>query len=136
MKHVLPKAFLFIGVGLLGSAGVQAQTVTGSASIALKNGESAEIGELYWVSNCRSILKGTPEAEVLDGPPGLSVAVKEAQVIPRVQKCANRVPGGMLVVTAKDVKDTSYSPVTIQVTYPTLDGKRKRSIVINVSLFP
>ena len=92
--------------------------------------------DLYWVINCRSVLRSTPEAEVLDGPPGVSVAVKEAMVTPRVQGCAKEVPGGKLVITAGEIEDPSYTPLTIRVTYRTRDGERKYSLVYSLSLFP
>jgi hypothetical protein len=122
--------------GILGSVAAHAQTIRGSATIALKSGESAEVGDLYFVTNCRSILKSTPEVEILDGPPGVSVAVKAAMVIPRTQRCANQVSGGKLVITAGDIEDPSYTPLTVRVTYRTRDGDRKFSQVYNLSLFP
>ena len=138
--HIRWKTFLVVSqvaiAGALASAPAQGQTITGSLTIALKSGESTEVGDLYWVVNCRSLLKGTPEAEVVDGPPGVSVAVGEAMVLPRYQKCANRVPGGRLVITAKDIEEPSYTPLTIRITYRTLDGDRKFSHVYNLSLVP
>jgi hypothetical protein len=125
-----------VHLGIVGSAVAHAQTITGSATIALKNGETAEVGDLFWVINCRSILRSTPEVEVLDGPPGVSVTVKAAMVTPRVQRCANQVPGGKLVITAQNIEDPSYTPLTIRVTYRTRDGDRKFSHVYNLSLFP
>jgi hypothetical protein len=122
--------------GILGNAAAHAQTIRGSATIALKSGESAEVGDLYFVTNCRSILRSTPEVEILDGPPGVSVAVKAAMVIPRTQRCANQVSGGKLVITAGDIEDPSYTPLTVRVTYRTRDGDRKFSQVYNLSLFP
>jgi hypothetical protein len=122
---------------LMGSVGVRSQTITpGAPSIALRNGESTELGELYWVSNCRSLLKNTPEAEILDGPPGLSVSVKQAMVLPRFQNCANKVPGGTLVVSAKDIDDASVTRITVRITYRTKDGDRQRSQIYNLSLLP
>jgi hypothetical protein len=116
---------------------VQSQTITpGAPTIALRNGESTELGELYWISNCRSLLKSTPEAEILDGPPGLSVSVKQSMVLPRYQNCPNKVPGGTLLVSAKDVEDPSLSRITVRVTYRTKDGERQRSQVFNLSLLP
>jgi hypothetical protein len=120
--------------GIVGSAGAHAQTVNGS--IALKSGESTEVGDLYWVTNCRSLLRSPPEAEVLDGPPGVSVTVKAAMIIPRALKCANQVAGGKLVITAQNIEDTSYTQLTIRVTYRTRDGDRKFSRVYDLSLFP
>ena len=129
-------AFYFCVAVFLGSAAAHAQTVTGSPSLALKSGESTEVGNVYWVSNCKSLLKSTPEAEVLDGPPGVAVTIKEAMVLPRIQNCASRVPGGTLVVTAKDIEDPSYTRLTVRITYKTKDGDRKFSHVFNVSLLP
>ncbi len=130
-------AIVHFGVAvILGSAGAHAQTITGAATIALKSGESAELGELYWVTNCRSALRSTPEVEVLDGPPRVSVTVKAAMVIPRAQRCSNQVAGGKLVITAGEIEDPSYTPLTIRVIYRTRDGERKLSQVYNLSLFP
>jgi hypothetical protein len=138
--HLCSKTFLALfQLGILvtlGAAGTQAQTVTGSASLALKSGESATVGDVYYVANCKSLLKSPPEAEVLDGPPGVTATIKEAMVLPRLQKCANRVSGGTLVITANDIEETSYGPLTIRITYRTRDGDRKLSQVFNLSLFP
>ena len=43
--------------------------------IALKNGETTELGTVYWTSNCRSTMIGTPEVEILDGPPELTLTI-------------------------------------------------------------
>jgi hypothetical protein len=123
-------------IGIAGGAAAHAQTITGAATIALRSGESAEIGDLYWVTNCKSILKNTPEVEILDGPPGVSVEIKAAMVIPRAQRCSNQVPGGKLVISAEKIEDPSYTPLTIRVTYHTRDGDRKSGLVLNLSLFP
>jgi len=133
------KVFAIVRLGIaviLGSAGAHAQTITGAATIALKSGESVEIGDLYFITNCRSVLRSTPEVEVLDGPPSVSVKMKAAMVIPRAQRCANQVSGGKLVITAGEIEDPSYTPLTIRVTYRTRDGERKLSQVYNLSLFP
>ena len=126
-----------VGVALLGACpSAQAQTVIGSQSLALKNGESFEVGKLYWVSHCRSMLKSTPEVEILEGPPGVTASVKEAMVRPRLQDCAADVKGGLLVISAKDIDDASYTKMTLRITYRTRDGDRKFSRVYNMSLFP
>ena len=121
---------------ILGGAAADAQTIRGARSVALKSGESIEVGNVYYTVNCRSILKSTPEVEVLDGPPGVTATVKEAMVLPRRGNCANRVPGGTLVLTANDIEDPSYGALTVRVTLNTKDGERKFSRVYNVSLLP
>jgi hypothetical protein len=128
--------FLLAVAGIFGSTNLRAQTIRGSVTIALKSGETSEIENLYYQSNCRSLLKSTPEAEILEGPPGVSVSVKEAMVLPRAANCANRIPGGTLMISAKDIEDPSYTPVTVRITYRTRDGDRKFSQVFNLSLIP
>jgi hypothetical protein len=122
--------------GLLGRAQAHAQTIRGSATIALKSGESVEVGEVYYTINCRSLLKSAPEVEVLEGPPGVTATIKEGMVLPRAGNCAKRVLGGTLVLTAKDIEDPSYTPLTLRFIYKTKDGERKFSQVFNLSLIP
>src|SRR5262252_4346160 len=130
-------AVFHLGItGIVGSAGAHAQTITNSPSIALRSGESTELVRLYWVVNCRSVLKGTPEAEILDGPPGVSLAVKAAMVTPRAQRCPKEVPGGTLVISAGNIEDPSYSTLTIRITFRGRDGVRNTSQIYNLSLLP
>jgi hypothetical protein len=139
--RVSAKALLTIfHVGIAGSllgAGAQAQIMKQNVqTIALKSGETTDLGALYSVSNCKSILKSAPEVEVLDGPPGVTVSVKEDMVLPRASRCASRVKGGTLVITAKDIEDPSFGELTVRITYHTRDGDHKVSVVYNISLFP
>ena len=86
-------------VGAIWPGAVCAQTVAGAPSLALKSGETLELGDLSLVtSNCSSLLKATPTVEILEGPPGVAVSVKDAMVVPRWQNCAKRVPGGKLMI--------------------------------------
>lgn|SRR5262245_54703706 len=121
-------------VSALGTIGVDAQTNV--QRITLKNGESVELHPIYWVVNCRSIMVGMPEIEILEGPPEVTLAIKEEMVLPRRFNCANRVPGGTIVATAKDVKEPVETKLTYRVKYKTKDGDRQTSNVYNISLFP
>ncbi len=105
-------------------------------TLALKNGETLELGPLYWVSHCRSVLTSIPEAVILDGPPGVTVSVKDAMVTPRRQNCPNKIAGGMLSVAAKDIQDPGTTQMTIRVTYKTRDGERKFSHLFNIEVLP
>jgi hypothetical protein len=135
--HVGTKPFaVFFSLALatsVGTAEVHAQT---GQRIALKDGESVELGKVYYVSNCRSIMVGIPEIEVLEGPQEVTLAIKEGMVLPRRQNCANKVPGGTVVATAKDVKERSDAKLTYRLKYKTKDGERQTSSVYNFSLFP
>ena len=57
-------------------------------------------------------------------------------VLPRKFNCANRVPGGTIVLTAKQVSEPVQSKLTFRVKYKTKDGDRQTSVVRNLSLFP
>lgn len=115
---------------------VVAANAQSEGNIALKNGESVELGTVYWIANCHSIMIGLPEVEILEGPPGLTLAVKEAMVLPRRQNCANKVSGGILFAAAAEVKDRVQAKLVYRIKYKTKDGDRQRSATFNVSLFP
>jgi hypothetical protein len=124
-------AFTMLGltVALTGTAHAQ-------ASIALKSGESTEISSVWWVAHCRSMVIGLPEVEILEGPPGLTLAIKEAMVVPRRLNCTNEVPGGLLVATAKDVTEPVQGKLVYRIKFKTRDGDRQSANTLNVSLFP
>jgi len=128
----------FALVCCLGGSVASAQTIQMSVSnIALKNGETMEFGDVYLIStDCRSLLTGTPAVEIMDGPPGVSVAIKQAMVVPRGHSCAKPISGGKMVIMAKDIEEYSRSSMVLRVTYKTRDGERQRSQHINVTLFP
>jgi hypothetical protein len=139
--HIGNKAtfiFALLVVMLFGGGAVQAQTIQFTVrEIALKSGESTEFGDLYLIgTNCKSLLKDTPAVEVLDGPPGVTVVVNAAKVVPHGYGCANPVAGGKLVIIAKDVQDYSYTRMVLRVTYKTVNGERQYSQDVNIALFP
>src|SRR5260370_10860189 len=130
----LVDAFL---VGLiLGSAafliGAQARAQTNISRIAVKSGESVELGTVYWVSNCRSIVVGVPEVEVLEGPAELTLSIREGMVNARRGNCAKPIPGGTLVATAKEIKEPMEAKLTFRGKYKTKDGDRQTSQIYNV----
>jgi hypothetical protein len=138
--QVSAKALLVIlQVGIAGvpfNAQAQTMALIGVQTIALKSGESAELGNLYYVSNCKSLLTSTPEVQVLEGPPGVTASIKEDMVLPRLQKCASPIKGGKLFLAAKDIADSSFSTLTLRITYKTRDGDRQLSHIFNLELFP
>ena len=103
---------------------------------ALKNGETIEVGSLYYTANCRSIMTALPEVEIMEGPDEVKLAVREEQVLPRRQGCANKIAGGMLTMTAKDVTEKKEAKLTYRTKYKTKDGDRQISHSVIVALFP
>jgi hypothetical protein len=137
VKHTVVLALASLMLVIF-AGGAQAQTIQFSVrDIALKNGESTEFGDVFYITaNCKSVLKATPEVEILDGPPGVTAAINAAKVVPHGWGCANPVAGGKLVISAKDVQDYSYTRMVLRINYSTLDGPRQRTQNINVTLFP
>ena len=104
--------------------------------IALRSGESAELHLVFYVSRCVSTMVGTPEIEILEGPPELTLSIKPGMVLPRAQNCAKPVPGGTIIVTAKEISERKQATLIYRVKYKTKDGDRQRGETYNVSLFP
>jgi hypothetical protein len=105
-------------------------------SIALKNGESVDLLPVFGEKNCRSILTETPKVEVLEGPPELKVTVREDMVAPRRAACKDKIKGGVVVITANDVKARTEGKLTFRVKYKGKDGDRQTAHTFNVTLFP
>jgi hypothetical protein len=127
-------ALLLAGAYLASLGPANAQGVL--PEIAVKNGESVDLGTVYYVSQCRSIMIGLPDIEVLEGPKNVTLSIREEDVLPRRQGCAAKVAGGTLVLTAKDVTEPAQAKLTYRTNYKTKDGPRQTSRSIMVSLFP
>ena len=102
--------------------------------VALKSGETADLSDIAWVINCKNFLKGIPEVEILEGPPGVTATVKDKMVLPRFSQCSNRVRGGTLSLAAGEITDDSTSVIRLRMKYPTLEGRRDRNWSIRVVL--
>jgi len=126
-----------ISTVLLGG-GVPAQTIQRTVhDIALKSGESTELGDVYFINtNCKSVLKETPTVEIIDGPPGVTAVLNPAKVVPRAYSCAKAIAGGKLVLSAKDIHEHSYTRLVLRIHYKTFSGDRERAENFNIALFP
>jgi hypothetical protein len=123
----------------LAIAGVAIGTVTDAQEprrVVAKNGESIELGPIYWVVNCRSTMIGLPEIEVFEGPPEVTISIKEGEILPRRQGCAAKVPGGTLMMSVKGVTERTEVKLTFRLKFKTKDGDRQTSHALIVSLFP
>jgi hypothetical protein len=115
-------------------AGASAQA---AEVIALKSGETAEIGNLFWVANCRSLLKGPMTVDILEGPSDVTASIREQKIVPHKLNCAKPVEGGVLLLTApKEVKARIQAKLILRVKYPTVDGERQNSRDIDLTLVP
>jgi hypothetical protein len=123
---------------ILTTANATAQTIYfGVHDIALKSGESAELADVYYISHdCKSLLKAAPEVEILDGPPGVTAAIKEDKIVPRTLGCTKPVPGGKLIVTASEVEEYGRARLVLRVKLKTSQGDRQWSRDVNITLIP
>jgi hypothetical protein len=105
--------------------------------IALKSGETADVANVWWVANCRSLLKGPMTVEVLEGPPEVTASIKEQKIVPHNQNCAKPVDAGVLQITAaKDIKARIQAKLVLRVKYPTVDGERQKGHDIDLTIIP
>ncbi len=104
--------------------------------LVLRNGETIELTIVYYVSNCRSIMIGLPEIEILESPVEVSLAIREDQVVPRRLGCAAKVPGGKLILTAKGITERAEANLVYRLKYKTKEGDRQTSNAYIVTLFP
>ena len=124
-------------ISLTVAMGIASVSTQASEVIALKSGETAEIGNLFWVVNCRSLLKGPMTVEVLEGPSDVTASIREQKIIPHIQNCSKPVEGGILLLTAaKDIKTRTQAKLILRVKYPTVDGERQKSRDIDLTLLP
>ena len=129
---------LFVGLActFVSAARAQVRSTPGVNTYSLKSGESVDLFDIFYVIACRSLLKSTPEVEIVEGPPQVSASVKEGMLLPRGGNCSQKVPGGTLVLTAKEIEDPSFSRLTVRILYKTRDGDRRLSHVFNLQLVP
>ncbi len=118
------------------AAALAAGEVCAQEVISLKAGESADLAGVYWIADCRSMLKGFAGVDVLDGPPGLALSIREQEVVARRQNCPNKVPGGVVVVTAREVPAKAAGLLKYRVRYETSDGPRQSTHSARIELYP
>lgn len=104
--------------------------------ISLKAGESVDLGTAYWIQNCQSILKGFGGVDLLEGPPGIDLTIREESVTARRQNCPSKIPGGTVVLTAREVQSKFSGVLKYRVRYKTEDGDRQSSHSKTISLYP
>ena len=109
---LIVSTFVFIG---------RADAQTSPRFIALKSGESIVVTELWWVKNCKSVMLNA-EPVVLQGMPDVSISIKEQAVQPA--NCSKAVPGAVLVLTAKKVKESTEGSIVVRVAYKLKEGQR------------
>jgi hypothetical protein len=104
--------------------------------IAAKSGETIELFPVFAQVNCRSILLATPEVEVLEGPPELTLSVREQMVPVPAADCHNKIKGGILIATIGEVKKPIEGKLTLRIKYKTKTVNNQVARTYYYSLFP
>jgi hypothetical protein len=125
-----PRTLILAAVALGASSGILAQ------EISLKANENFDLGSVYWVSNCMNLLSSFAGVEVLEGPPGITLTIREEDVVPRKQNCPNKVPGGVVVASVKSVPENVAGILKYRVLYNTSHGLRQSNHSVQISLYP
>jgi hypothetical protein len=134
MFRVSATIFCVAAVALSGNSAAFAQKE--AKNMALKSGETLDLGPVYYQAKCSSIMTGLPVAEIMEGPAQISATVTPAMVLPRTQGCAKEIKGGRLSVTAKEVTEKAEGPLVIRVKYPTKDGEMQTTRFYHVVIYP
>lgn len=117
-----------IYIGTIAATAIWACSCAAAAqNISLRKDESADLGSLYWISNCISTLKDFGGVEILEGPPGIELTIRQEAVYATRQNCAAPVPGGTVVLTAKDIPAKFEGTLRYRVRYNLQDGGTRQS---------
>jgi hypothetical protein len=119
------------------SSGAEAQTIAHDVDLSLKNGETLMLMDSYMISrDCKSLLKAPPQVEIMEGPPGVTVNLKEDMVTPYGHNCARPIKGGKVTISANDVEAYSHTTLVLRYKYVTFSGDRFYSHRYRLTLYP
>lgn len=104
--------------------------------VSLRPGESTDLHSVYWVSNCKSVLRKFAGIDVLEGSPGIQLSIREEMVTARRQNCPEKVLGGTVVLTAGSQLEKGVATIKYRVNYDTEDGRKQSNHAVQVSLYP
>ena len=118
-------------MGVLAPASAAAQVKVNA--ISLKSGENTEMGPVYWIkrgANCQSTLMKIKGVEVLEGPPEVSIKIREEAVLPT--DCTKKVPGGIVVLSVNEVKAPVHGKLVYRINLKTKYGDRQQSFFYTI----
>jgi hypothetical protein len=106
-----------------------------SATLSAKIGETLDVFPVYWVGNCQSRLVKFEGIDVLEGPSGVTLALREQKVFARRQNCPNQIPGAVVTLTVQTAAAKFSGPVAFRVRYFTEDGRTQSSHRIKLDVY-
>jgi PQQ-dependent catabolism-associated CXXCW motif protein len=105
--------------------------------LTLSKGESADLGSVYWLDgSCQSRLKEFAGVDLLEGPSGIELTIRKESVMAKKQNCPDKIPGGIVVLTAQDIPAAFSGTIKYRVRYKTEDGDKQSLHAKEISLTP
>jgi hypothetical protein len=101
----------------------------------VKNGETIDLYPVYWVGNCQSRLLKFEGIDLLEGPPGIVLKLREQKVFAVRQNCPNPIPGAIVTLTVQNVASKFSGTVAFRVRYFTEDGSKQSSHKIKLDIY-
>ncbi len=135
MRSAFLQAGLLSSCVLLGAAWCDTAR---AQEVSLRAGESLDLHSVYWVRrDCRSLLQNIAGIDLLEGPPGVSLSIRTEDVRTSArQNCPNKVAGGMVVATAKEVPAKVTATLAYRVRYDTDEGPKQSNHTHQLTLYP
>jgi hypothetical protein len=116
--HVMRIRSVVLGSGLLLpllAAATPASAQDGT--LRAKSGEVIDLRPVFRQINCRGMLLATPEVEVLQGPPELTLSVRDEMVEVPDANCPKKIKGAMVVVTVGQLSHPVEGRLIFRVKY-------------------
>lgn len=132
MKTLRLASLAAVVAAVLAFAGAPAS----AQDLTLKSGESSDLFGVYWIANCKSILKGFGGVDIVSGPPELKASLREEPVAAKRQGCAEKVPGAMVVLSLAPIAKEWEGTVRLRVRYSTEEGDKQSNHMVKVLLVP
>ena len=132
----MSKRILVATVAAMLAMPAQAQQTVSPTYVA-KPGETINLGPVMWVSTttCQSLAVAKTDFEILSGPPGLKVEVREAMVIPNsIGNCKNEVKGAYVWLTVPADIESSNAHIIARVTHHDRNGPQQRGMAFNLMI--
>jgi hypothetical protein len=104
--------------------------------VSIKSGESVDLGSVYWVEGCTSLLVNVVGVDLLEGPPGVTLSVRREDVLPERPGCTKKVNGGVVVASVKDVAIPVHGVLRYRVRYTMSDGTNQSTHTRQIGPYP
>jgi hypothetical protein len=109
-------AILCIGLILPFSA-VGTPLFAQDGTLKAKSGAVIDLRPVFRQVNCRGMLLATPEVEILQGPPELTLSVRDEMVEVPAANCPRKIKGAMVVATIGQVSQPIEGRLIFRVKY-------------------